>query len=256
MCWSFDHRPSLRWRSGCLAGVAVRGRSNVPDVATMKIARVPAANAKFELTDIEIPEPGRRPCPRQGPCLRRLPLRLPHCGWARWATGSRAPPATRSQASSTPWAKMSPPGTPATGRRRLVRRLRLHLRACRRGDFINCENGQVPGIAYDGGYAEYMVAPAEALARIPDDLVRCRRCAAAVRGHHDLQRTARVRRPAGRRGRRSWASAGSATSGSSSPPRWASKLSRSRAVRKRSRLRKSLARTTTSTRRCPTSPRS
>jgi propanol-preferring alcohol dehydrogenase len=42
--------------------------------------------------------------------------------------------------------------------------------ACRRGDFISCENGQIPGIAYDGGYAEYMVAPAEALARIPDDL--------------------------------------------------------------------------------------
>ena len=41
---------------------------------------------------------------------------------------------------------------------------------CRRGDFISCDNGQVPGIAYDGGYAEYMVAPAEALARIPDDL--------------------------------------------------------------------------------------
>ena len=42
--------------------------------------------------------------------------------------------------------------------------------ACRRGDFISCENGRVPGIAYDGGYAEYMVAPVEALARIPDDL--------------------------------------------------------------------------------------
>ena len=42
--------------------------------------------------------------------------------------------------------------------------------ACRRGDFISCENGQIPGTAYDGGYAEYMVAPAEALARIPDDL--------------------------------------------------------------------------------------
>ena len=41
---------------------------------------------------------------------------------------------------------------------------------CRRGDFISCENGQIPGISYDGGYAEYMVAPAEALARIPDDL--------------------------------------------------------------------------------------
>jgi propanol-preferring alcohol dehydrogenase len=42
--------------------------------------------------------------------------------------------------------------------------------ACRRGDFISCVNVQVPGIAYDGGYAEYMLAPVESLARIPDDL--------------------------------------------------------------------------------------
>jgi alcohol dehydrogenase/propanol-preferring alcohol dehydrogenase len=41
---------------------------------------------------------------------------------------------------------------------------------CRRGDFITCERLQVPGITYDGGYAEYMVAPMQALARIPDDL--------------------------------------------------------------------------------------
>ncbi len=33
-----------------------------------------------------------------------------------------------------------------------------------------CERAQVPGISYGGGYAEYMVAPVEALARIPDDL--------------------------------------------------------------------------------------
>lgn len=43
-------------------------------------------------------------------------------------------------------------------------------RACRAGDFVLCEQGQVPGISYDGGYAEYMLAPLEALARIPDDL--------------------------------------------------------------------------------------
>ncbi len=41
---------------------------------------------------------------------------------------------------------------------------------CRHGDFINCRNLQTPGITYDGGYAEYLVAPAEALALIPDDL--------------------------------------------------------------------------------------
>jgi D-arabinose 1-dehydrogenase-like Zn-dependent alcohol dehydrogenase len=41
---------------------------------------------------------------------------------------------------------------------------------CRRGDFITCVNLQVPGIAYDGGYAEYVVAPKVALARIPEEL--------------------------------------------------------------------------------------
>lgn len=41
---------------------------------------------------------------------------------------------------------------------------------CRKGDFINCENGQVAGISYDGGYAEYMTAPQEAVAAVPDDL--------------------------------------------------------------------------------------
>lgn len=41
---------------------------------------------------------------------------------------------------------------------------------CRRGDFITCRNLQVPGMAYDGGYAEYAVVPAVALARIPDGL--------------------------------------------------------------------------------------
>ena len=43
-------------------------------------------------------------------------------------------------------------------------------RECRRGDFNNCRNLQIPGISYDGGYQEYMVAPAEALVAIPDTL--------------------------------------------------------------------------------------
>lgn len=42
--------------------------------------------------------------------------------------------------------------------------------SCRRGDFITCQRALVPGISYDGGYAEYMVAPVEALARIPGEL--------------------------------------------------------------------------------------
>ncbi len=41
---------------------------------------------------------------------------------------------------------------------------------CRRGDFLTCRSLQVPGISYDGGYAQYAIAPADALARIPDAL--------------------------------------------------------------------------------------
>src|SRR5690348_5991280 len=41
---------------------------------------------------------------------------------------------------------------------------------CRRGYLIDCRNLRIPGVTYDGGYAEAMVAPADALARMPDDL--------------------------------------------------------------------------------------
>jgi len=41
---------------------------------------------------------------------------------------------------------------------------------CRRGDFRNCEHQQIPGISYDGGYQQYMLAPVEALAAIPESL--------------------------------------------------------------------------------------
>src|SRR5690606_8338971 len=43
--------------------------------------------------------------------------------------------------------------------------------ACRRSDFFACQTGiQVTGIAFDGGYADYMVAPYTALASVPDGL--------------------------------------------------------------------------------------
>jgi D-arabinose 1-dehydrogenase-like Zn-dependent alcohol dehydrogenase len=42
--------------------------------------------------------------------------------------------------------------------------------SCRRGDFRNCRNLKIPGISYDGGYQQYMVAPVEALVAIPETL--------------------------------------------------------------------------------------
>jgi D-arabinose 1-dehydrogenase-like Zn-dependent alcohol dehydrogenase len=41
---------------------------------------------------------------------------------------------------------------------------------CRRGDFMLCENQQISGIDYDGGYADYVIAPANAIALVPDEL--------------------------------------------------------------------------------------
>src|SRR5204863_8702660 len=48
-----------------------------------------------------------------------------------------------------------------------------HCFACeqrRRGDFAMCINRKITGIDFDGGYAEYMIARAESLASIPEEL--------------------------------------------------------------------------------------
>jgi len=45
-----------------------------------------------------------------------------------------------------------------------------HCVACREGDAINCAHLQTPGLSYPGGFAETIVVPASALARIPAEL--------------------------------------------------------------------------------------
>ncbi|HVM61136.1 MAG TPA: alcohol dehydrogenase [Verrucomicrobiae bacterium] len=43
--------------------------------------------------------------------------------------------------------------------------------SCRRGDFFACQAGLLTtGISFDGGYADYMIAPEQALAAVPDEL--------------------------------------------------------------------------------------
>ncbi len=46
----------------------------------------------------------------------------------------------------------------------------FHCEPCRRGHFILCKSLKVTGITHDGGYAEYMISPAEAVAAMPEDL--------------------------------------------------------------------------------------
>jgi D-arabinose 1-dehydrogenase-like Zn-dependent alcohol dehydrogenase len=45
-----------------------------------------------------------------------------------------------------------------------------HCNPCRRGNLFACQTGQVTGVTFDGGYAEYMISPASALARLPEQL--------------------------------------------------------------------------------------
>ena len=42
--------------------------------------------------------------------------------------------------------------------------------SCRIGDFVTCREEKICGVSYDGGYAEYMLAQAEAVARVPKEL--------------------------------------------------------------------------------------
>jgi len=41
---------------------------------------------------------------------------------------------------------------------------------CRRGEFFACVRGETTGVTYDGGYAEYLIAPASSVALRPADL--------------------------------------------------------------------------------------
>ncbi len=45
-----------------------------------------------------------------------------------------------------------------------------HCEPCRRGDLVACQNALIPGVTYDGGYADYVVVPAAAVVAIPDSL--------------------------------------------------------------------------------------
>ncbi len=139
-------------------------------MATMKIARVPEANAQFEIADVDIPEPG----PRQ------VRIKVHACGVCHsdsitvaGAMGNEFPRAPGHEVAGEVDAVGDGVDAWSPGDRVGVGWFGgccFTCEPCRRGNFIACENGQVAGISYDGGYAEYMVAPAEALARIPDDL--------------------------------------------------------------------------------------
>jgi D-arabinose 1-dehydrogenase-like Zn-dependent alcohol dehydrogenase len=140
-------------------------------VATMKTAQVPGPGADFQIVEREIPQPG----PGQ------VRIRVQACGVCHsdvftkegWWPGIQYPRVPGHEVAGVIDEVGAGVSGWSTGQRVGVGWHGGHdntCRECRRGDFRNCRNLQVPGISYDGGYEEYMVAPIEALVPLPESL--------------------------------------------------------------------------------------
>ncbi len=140
-------------------------------VAPMKVAQVPKAGADFQIVDREIPKPG----------VGHVRIRVRACGICH------SDVLTKEGA----WPGIQYPRVPGhevagiiddvgagVSEWKIGQRVGVGWHggqdgtclACRRGDFRNCRSLKIPGISYDGGYQQYMVAPVEALAAIPESL--------------------------------------------------------------------------------------
>lgn len=140
-------------------------------VGTMKVAQVSKAGAGFQIVEREIPEPG----PGQ------VRIKVKACGVCHSDVFVK----------EGLWPGLQYPRVPGHEVAGIIDEVGSNVSAwkrgqrvgvgwhggqdntcveCRRGRFLYCRNPQVAGISYDGGYQQYMVAPVEALAAIPDTL--------------------------------------------------------------------------------------
>jgi D-arabinose 1-dehydrogenase-like Zn-dependent alcohol dehydrogenase len=139
-------------------------------MATMRAVQVPEQGADFELVEREVPQPGRG----------KILVRVEACGVCH----------------SDSFAKDGYPGVtwPVVPGHEIAgvieslgdgvegweegQRVGVgwfggncgHCEQCRRGHLMDCENMGIPGVTFDGGYADYVVVPAAAAASIPDEL--------------------------------------------------------------------------------------
>lgn len=140
-------------------------------VAPMKVAQIPSPGTDFQIVEREIPEPGSG----------EVRIKVQACGVCH------SDVLTKEGA----WPGIEYPRVPGhevvgiigqvsadvsewtVGQRAGVGWHGGHdgtCLSCRRGDFGNCRNMKIPGISYDGGYQQYMVAPVEALVAMPESL--------------------------------------------------------------------------------------
>jgi D-arabinose 1-dehydrogenase-like Zn-dependent alcohol dehydrogenase len=137
----------------------------------MKAVQVPAAGADFQIVEREIPEPGagqvRIKVQACGVCRSDELTKEGHwpgISYPRVAGHEVAGVIDALGAGVSAWRKGQRIGVGWHGGHDNT------CPQCRRGDFINCQNQKIAGISYDGGYQEYMVAPVEALAAMPESL--------------------------------------------------------------------------------------
>jgi D-arabinose 1-dehydrogenase-like Zn-dependent alcohol dehydrogenase len=142
-----------------------------PEVAPMKVAQISKPGGDFEIVNREIPEPDfgqvRIKVQASGVCHSDVLTKeglWPGIQYPRVPGHEVAGIVDEVGAGVTAWKKGQRVGVGWHGGHDGT------CRECRRGDFRNCRNQKIAGISYDGGYQEFMVAPVEALAAIPDSL--------------------------------------------------------------------------------------
>jgi D-arabinose 1-dehydrogenase-like Zn-dependent alcohol dehydrogenase len=137
----------------------------------MRVAQVPKPGADFQLVDREIPKPG----------AREVRIKVQACGICHSDVLTKDGAFPGIQYPRVPGhevAGLIDELGAGVSEWRLGQRVGVGWHgghdgtclSCRRGDFVNCRNVKIPGISYDGGYQQYMLAPVEALAAIPDSL--------------------------------------------------------------------------------------
>src|ERR1700736_4104916 len=139
--------------------------------APMKVAQIPSPGADFQIVEREIPKPGagqvRIKVQACGICHSDVLTKegaLPGIQYPRVPGHEVAGVIDELGAEVTAWKLGQRVGVGWHGGQDNT------CVSCRRGDFRNCRNLKIPGISYDGGYQQYMVAPVEALAAIPESL--------------------------------------------------------------------------------------
>ncbi|HME61243.1 MAG TPA: alcohol dehydrogenase [Candidatus Binatia bacterium] len=141
-------------------------------MSKMRVAQVSRPNGSFEIVEREIPEPGagsvRVKIEACGICHSDAMTKeglWPGIHYPRVPGHEVAGVVDALGSGVTGWSKGQRVGVGWHGGHC------GHCDSCRRGDFVTCQVAfQIPGISYDGGYAEYVIAPAGALALIPDGL--------------------------------------------------------------------------------------